>query len=197
MSIHHRIFCRSAKWKRKLNAELMPWLVGDAALGNRVLEIGAGAGSGTQNLLGHAEVVVALERDSWYLRLLHGQMKHPGLIVIGGDAAKMPFRSETFSSVVAIMVLHHIWPLEAQQRVIAEAFRVLRPGGVFIGLDARPEAFGSRIVHYGDRILPVDRSLMSANCADAGFERLHMDDRGRKFRFCATRPIECYDEVGF
>lgn len=196
MSIHHRIFCRSAKWERKLNAELVPWLVGGAALGNRVLEIGAGAGSGTQSLLGHAEVVVALERDFWSLRSLRGRMKHPGLSVIGGDAARMPFRSETFSSVIAIMVLHHVWPLEAQQRVIAEAFRVLRPGGVFIGLDARPEAFGSRIVHYGDRILPVDRSLLSAYCADVGFGRLHTDDRGRKFRFRATRPVECYDEIG-
>jgi ubiquinone/menaquinone biosynthesis C-methylase UbiE len=112
-------------------------------------------------------------------------------MVIAADAAEMPFKSQTFTSVIAIMVLHHIWPREAQHRVVAEAFRVLRPGGAFLGIDACPEAFRSRIVHRGDRILPVDPSAMLATCEDVGFERPHTDDRGHKFKFYAKRPIEC------
>lgn len=191
MSIHHRLFCRSAQWKRKLTAELVPWLVGDADLGGRVLEVGAGPGLGTKTLLEYAEVVVALERDSGYLRSLHGRLRNSGAMVIAADATQMPFKSQTFTSVIAIMVLHHIWPHEAQQRMVAEAYRVLRPGGAFFGIDACPEAFRSRIVHYGDRILPVDRSAMLATCEDVGFERPRTDDRGHKFRFYAARPIGC------
>lgn len=188
MSIHHRIFCRSGQWERKLHSDLVPWLVGDADLGNRVLEIGAGPGLGTEALLKHTEVVVALERDYGYLRSLRGRLRHSEAQVIAGDAAEMPFKSQTFTSVIAIMVLHHVWPQESQRQVVAEAFRVLRPGGAFLGLEARPEAFRSRFVHYGDLILPVDGPALLANCAGVGFERLHVDDRRRKFRFHAARP---------
>jgi ubiquinone/menaquinone biosynthesis C-methylase UbiE len=189
MSIHHRIFCRSPKWKRKLGDELVPWLVGNADLGDRGLEIGAGPGLGTEKLIEHAHVDVALERDAGYLRSLRRRMKYSGVAIIAGDASKMPFRSGSFSSVIAIMVIHHVWPAEAQQHVINEAFRVLCPRGLFVGIDARPEAFSSRIVHCGDRILPVNSQSLLAACEVAGFERVNIEERGGKFRFEAVRSL--------
>jgi len=167
----------------------VPWLLGGADLGNRVLEVGAGPGIGTEKLLEHAEVVAALEPDAGYLRSLRARSRHSSIAVIAGDATELPFKPQVFSSVVAIMMLHHVWPADAQERVVTEAFRVLRPGGVFIGIDAKPEGFKSRIVHCGDHVLPIDIQYLLAKFEAAGFQHLDIRERGAKFRFRAVRPL--------
>jgi ubiquinone/menaquinone biosynthesis C-methylase UbiE len=48
------------------------------------------------------------------------------------DAARLPFRDDTFDLVFAFAMLHHLgeWP-----RAVREALRVLRPAGTFVGYD--------------------------------------------------------------
>src|SRR5256885_685458 len=55
--------------------------------------------------------------------------------VVQGDAAMLPFASETFSAVVAVLMLHHLPSSEAQDRAFAEIARVLQPGGHFFAFD--------------------------------------------------------------
>jgi SAM-dependent methyltransferase len=188
MSIHHRIFCRSRKWRNKLRGEIVPWLLAEADLGDCALEIGPGPGLGTEALLAHTSSIVALERDPGLLAVLQSRLTGTGVHVIAGDAVNMPFRACRFTSVVAIMVLHHIWPDAARQRAIGEAFRVLRPGGVFIGVDAKPEALKSRFIHLGDTILPVGIESLLKDLDAAGFTEIRIDQGSKKFRFLATRP---------
>uniref|UniRef100_A0A7S4ESV5 Methyltransferase type 11 domain-containing protein n=3 Tax=Chrysotila carterae TaxID=13221 RepID=A0A7S4ESV5_CHRCT len=45
------------------------------------------------------------------------------------DALMLPYRSDAFDAVTCIAVLHHITTQVRRQRLIAEALRVLRPGG--------------------------------------------------------------------
>jgi len=47
------------------------------------------------------------------------------------DAADLPHDDGVFDAVTSISVLEHVGPLARQHRVFREAFRVLRPGGVF------------------------------------------------------------------
>jgi SAM-dependent methyltransferase len=49
--------------------------------------------------------------------------------VVRGDAAALPFRAGTVGGVAALYMLYH---LPAPERAVAEACRVLRPGGLFV-----------------------------------------------------------------
>ena len=49
------------------------------------------------------------------------------------DAAKLPFADDRFEVVLSFAVLHHVGD---SRRAVAEAVRVLRPGGHFVGYDA-------------------------------------------------------------
>jgi SAM-dependent methyltransferase len=86
-----------------------------------VLDVGTGDGP-LRAAVGAGREVVGLDLS---LTLLAGQ---PGSVVLG-QATALPFADRTFVAVVAVNVLDHL----ADPRVaIAEAHRVLRPGGLFM-----------------------------------------------------------------
>jgi SAM-dependent methyltransferase len=62
------------------------------------------------------------------------------------DAARLPFADDCFDVVLSFAMLHHVgdW-----QRAVAEAVRVLRPGGHFVGYDAL-EGPLTRLLHVGE-----------------------------------------------
>jgi SAM-dependent methyltransferase len=58
----------------------------------------------------------------------HAERNHSGIAFRQGDAERLPFEDETFDAVMCAFGVMH---LEHVDRAFAEAFRVLRPGGVF------------------------------------------------------------------
>lgn len=50
--------------------------------------------------------------------------------VCQGDAGRLPFDEDVFQTVLCVSVLEH---LHQPQRVLAEVYRVLKPGGCFVG----------------------------------------------------------------
>ena len=97
----------------------------------------------------------------------------------------MPFPDGAFSGVVAFTMLHHVPSVTLQDRLLAEARRVLRPGGVFAGFDG-VGSFLFRLIHLGDTYMPVDPATFGRRLETAGFTEVAIE-RGRgRFRFRAT-----------
>ncbi len=93
----------------------------------RVLDIGAGQGFDSQRLSLLGAEVTALEFNP--IRAEAGQGNFPHIRWIGGFSHALPFKSASFDGVFCNSALHHMRDIPA---AIAEALRVLRPGGILI-----------------------------------------------------------------
>lgn len=169
MNRMHRRLCSSEKWAAGV-AERMPDMLGGCALGDDVLEVGPGFGATTAALLTYGlPHLTALEIDDTSVRLLRERFGDD-VRVVSGDGADMPFPDATFSAVVCFTMLHHIPEKARQDRLFAEARRVLRPGGLLRGVDSRP-SLRFRFLHIGDTMNVLDPETLPARLERAGFAR--------------------------
>jgi ubiquinone/menaquinone biosynthesis C-methylase UbiE len=104
-----------------------------------------------------------------------------------GDASHLPFADQSFSSAIAVLVLHHLKSPELQDLAFAEARRVLRPGGVFLAFEIT-ESWIHHLGHIGSTYTPVAPGSSFARLSKAGFARIAVDFRPGLFRIVATRP---------
>ncbi|RJS72116.1 ribosomal RNA small subunit methyltransferase A [ANME-2 cluster archaeon] len=66
-----------------------------------ILEIGAGTGVLTEELMKHAERVIAIESDASLVRLLDQRLKNTSAEIIHGDALEIEFSTFKFNKVVS------------------------------------------------------------------------------------------------
>jgi SAM-dependent methyltransferase len=130
--------------------------------------------------------LTALEVDATAATALQNRLNDAGLRVVHGDGAAMPFADSSFSSVVSLTMLHHVPTRALQDRLLAEARRVLRPGGVFAGFDG-VGSFLFRLIHIGDTYNPVDPDTLERRLQAAGFADVVVERWWGRFRFRATR----------
>jgi ubiquinone/menaquinone biosynthesis C-methylase UbiE len=182
----HRWLCRSERWRSTV-AERLPWAIGDTDLGPNVLEIGPGPGLTTDLLRTSVPRLTALEIDPTLANSLSLRLKGSNVQVVEGDATEMPFGDSEFSGAVSFTMLHHVPSRELQNKVLAEVFRVLKPGGLFVGSDSLQSWF-MRIIHIGDTLVPVNPGTFGARLESAGFEVLEVQTNSEAFRFRARRP---------
>jgi SAM-dependent methyltransferase len=181
----HRRLCRSEKWAEAVENSLLPWALDGVDLGADILEIGPGFGVTTEVLARRPGWVTALEvdRDSVdYLRDRFGDR----VDVVHGDGARMPWPDNAFSAATCFTMLHHVPSPELQDRLFAEARRVLRPGGVFAGTDSLP-SLRFRMIHLGDTMVTVDPETLPDRLHAAGFTDVEVAVGGHRFRFRAHR----------
>ena len=183
--IHHW-YCRSSSWKRRVDNELLPMALAGTTLDEPALEIGPGPGVTTDYLSARIRSLTALERDPLLAKKLRERFSSTNVRVIEGDATAMPFESGSFRTVFCFTMLHHVPSPALQDRVIAEAFRVLAPGGVFVGTDSRM-SLRMKLFHWFDPMVIVEPETFRERLRHAGFTDAQIKVSGRAFRFCAVR----------
>lgn len=187
-------FCSSRIWRRVTERTILPWLLDGAELGDHLLEIGAGAGAASSELRRRAHRVTSLE-FSHQLALKaarHNRWPVPpaaGVVseIVQGDATRLPFPDCRFSSVLAVLMLHHLSSVQQQDRAFGEAFRVLRPGGVFLAFEIQ-DRWLQRVTHFKSTFTPLRLDTLNACLSAVGFASVRIDRNTEGFRFCTSRP---------
>jgi SAM-dependent methyltransferase len=127
----------------------------------------------TQALAAKTERLTAIEIDPDLARSAGELTRELGNVqVVVGDATDLPFPDAEFSAVVCMTMLHHLPDAAAQDRLFAQARRVLRPGGVLCGSDNLGRGLRFRLIHIGDTRTVVDPETLPARLRAAGFDRV-------------------------
>jgi SAM-dependent methyltransferase len=186
MNLLHRWACRSSPWRWIVGRWLLPWALKEVNLGDNVLELGPGPGVTTDLLRQRTARLTAVEIDPRLVASLREHTKGSNVEVVRADATAMPFPDGSFSAVLSFTMLHHVPSATLQNRLLAEAWRVLRPGGVFAGTDSTSSPL-MRLAHLGDTMVPVNPGTFGQRLEAARFHEVVVE-RGRGgFRFRAVR----------
>jgi SAM-dependent methyltransferase len=170
-----------------LETDLLPWLVGVADLGDDVLEVGPGPGLTTDLLRARADRVTAVEVDGALAAALAERLSGSNVEVIHGDGTDTGLASGRFSAATSFAMLHHMPTPELQDRLFAELYRVLRPGGAFVGTDSR-DLEAIRAGHVDDVFVPVDPATLGSRLEAVGFRGVMVDVGDYQIRFSASKP---------
>jgi len=185
MNLLHRWLCSSELWANSVRDGLLPWALEGVELGPRTLEIGPGYGATLRVLIERASEVTAVEVDTVMAqRLQHRYGDRARVLHADGTATGLP--DEQFSSVVCFTMLHHLPTAQLQERLFAEAFRVLAPGGVFAGSDSL-SSLPFRLIHLGDVCNPLSPQNLRAKLLAAGFTDVTVEASGSRQRWRASK----------
>ena len=181
MSRFEATFCRSGLWRGFARRVVLPWALQGYEPNGEVLEIGAGSGAMATELLdAHPRasltatdydeemVAAAAERLTPYDGRARARQ---------ADATALPFPDASFDSVLSWIMLHHTVDWET---ALAEAVRVVRPGGHVVGYDLLSTA-PLRLLHQAEgarfrmmrlaelrsqlSTLPVDQAVLTPSVA--------------------------------
>jgi ubiquinone/menaquinone biosynthesis C-methylase UbiE len=166
-----------AKWgidfgdigQRQVTAKVAKALGGAPGSYTRSLEIGAGTGYFTLNLLraGIVERATCIDISPGMLSTLalNAQRLRLKVRALTADAERLPFEDESFDLVLGHAVLHHVPDLAT---AFAEFLRVLCPGGIVL-FAGEPSRYGDRIARLPKRaagtVAPLWRVAIGARPA--------------------------------
>jgi ubiquinone/menaquinone biosynthesis C-methylase UbiE len=168
MNPQHHELCASDEWRDALRDLILPFALGDARLGDDVLEVGPGPGRTTDLLRAELPRITAVELDEGLAAALATRFADSNVTVVQADATDMPFDDATFSGAVSFTMLHHVPTVELQDRLFAEVARVLRPGAVFVAADSLASDELAAF-HTDDTYNPVDPATVADRLRSAGF----------------------------
>jgi SAM-dependent methyltransferase len=188
MNLVHRILCSSARWKETMQNDVLPWSLDGLELGSELLEIGPGYGAATELLHSRVGRLTCVEVDPKLAGDLRERMRGHNVTVMHEDATATSLPAGAFDAAVCFTMLHHVPSPMLQDRLLAEAFRLLKPGGVFAGTDSLDGRI-FRFLHLFDTLVVVNPGTLPARLTDAGFEDVQVDTNAHAFRFRARKPV--------
>lgn len=137
----------------------------------RVLDVGGGTGRAVQAVDASDRVVV--DATPAMLRRVP-----PALGRVLGSAPALPVADNAVDAVLIVDALHH---LPTPDRVLREAYRVLRPGGVLVVREFDRGTVRGRLLELAEHAIRMDSAFLTAGglsdrLAAAGFEARVLDD---------------------
>ncbi len=148
---------------------LLDMLVGEGPIG-RLLDIGTGTGRILELLAPHSEHSIGLDVDHDMLQLARaalGESQLSSATVRHGDLRRLPFEAGSFD----VAVMHHVLHLlDAPDEAIADAARLLRPGGRLVVADFASHDLRQLRTLHGHRRLGIADDEMLAWAQAAGLE---------------------------
>ncbi|MFW0784623.1 class I SAM-dependent methyltransferase [Gordonia sp. CPCC 206044] len=182
----HRWGCASRPWSLYVSRWLLPWALTDVDLGPTTLEFGPGFGANMEPLLARTGRLTSVEIDGSSARRLQRRFGDRAEI-IEADGTESGLPDASFGSVVCFSVMHHVPTGDGQDLLLAEAHRMLTPGGVFAGSDGlHSTAF--RLLHIGDTYNPLATDDLPDRLSAAGFVDVEIDTAAGNQRWRAVKP---------
>jgi SAM-dependent methyltransferase len=166
-------YCASEDWRRLVHETILPVALADVDLGDAAIEIGPGPGFTTDILCTKTAHLTAVELDEGLAAGLADRLAGRNVEVVVGDATALDFGPDRFSGAASFHMLHHIEPVEAQDRVFAELARVLVPGATLVAADG-VYSEGSALFHQEDTYNPIDPEALEPRLRAAGFDSVQV-----------------------
>jgi SAM-dependent methyltransferase/biotin operon repressor len=160
-----------AAWARALGHLLPPLVVAD---------LGCGEGYLTLEASRWARRVIAIDRSTDVLkraRALARRRRVRNVVWRRGDIEQVPLGDASVDVALLSQALHHA---EDPGRALAEAHRVLRPGGRVLVLDLREHDEGWVRERFGDRWLGFKDDRLAAHLKKAGFRDVNVSVGSRR-----------------
>jgi len=183
----HKWACSSDEWRQTVLEQIIPWVVGGLDLGDDVIELWPGYGATTDVFQELLPRVTAVEIDTELAADLVKRFDGTNVEVVEGDATALTFEDDRFTGAVCFSMLHHVPTPELQDRLFAEAGRVLRPGAVFAATDSLDDP-GLRDFHTDDTFVPVDPDTLTDRLQRAGFVDIAIDRNPYAWKVVARCP---------
>jgi ArsR family transcriptional regulator len=151
-----------------------------AALPERIgalLDIGTGTGGLLELLAERCDRAIGVDASREMLALARARLSERGLAarctVRQADMYRLPLPDAGFDAVTLQMVLHYA---EDPAAALAEAARVLRPGGALLVVDLAPHQRGEVLSRFAHRWPGFDAAALTGWLGSAGCALAHTED---------------------
>jgi ubiquinone/menaquinone biosynthesis C-methylase UbiE len=136
--------------RRQVIPPISRLLAGDAARGARLLDVGCGTGRMlAQIAAAHPALrLYGLDLSPYYLQVARDVLDQvPDVSLVVENAEQLPFRDGFFRIATSVYLFHEL-PRAVRRRVLAEAHRVLEPGGLLVVEDSAQPAESGELAFF-------------------------------------------------
>ena len=135
---------------------------------DRVVDLAGGTGRASDGLAAAGFDPVVVDRSAGMLR----RARDAGHGTVRGDVEALPLGDDAVDAAVVVDALHHLPDPAAG---LAEAFRMLRPGGVVVVQEFDPRSYRGRGLVAAEHLVGFDSTFwepeaLCARLGDAGFD---------------------------
>jgi ubiquinone/menaquinone biosynthesis C-methylase UbiE len=187
MNENHANLCPTPQWAERMHTEVLPWVTDQVDLGEQMLEVGPGPGATTEWLRHRVKRLFAVEFEKPAADRLAQKLADTNVEVINGDATALRFDDDSFDAAGSFTMLHHVPTVALQNKLLAEALRVLRPGGVLVGSDSLASD-GLHHFHHDDVYNPIEPGTFYTRLQTVGFTEITISVRAI-LKFVAYKPV--------
>jgi SAM-dependent methyltransferase len=170
----HLELCSSDQWADSVKRYIIPGALEGVDIGDDVLEIGPGPGRTTEIIKDMTKQLTAVEIDDGLADALAARLAGMNVTVVHGDGTDLPFPDGRFTAALSFTMMHHVPTPEQQDMLFAQARRVLRPGGVFAGVDSL-DSPQFRELHVDDICVPLVPDTLEGRLRAAGFSDVRVE----------------------